>query len=324
MPPPQYKLLVTSSPFNLYSTDNGTHFNVMTRIMSENYINASYTENIPAVLAGFDGIILAEESLAWISLDEIARIENYIDAGGKLLVFADYFFRGTVESANLIINDYGLDMIDEEESGEVIVSRNNIISDKITNGISLLRFWRPSPISNISSVGKILVEKPSDTTKGYIAISRGNGTVIAVGDSLWWCSFLLKNFSYHNNKLFTNMLYERNISPNVAYVDDDFNSSTPGWGYDHFDKIQHSIDAVSKNGTVYVYNGTYYENVDVNKTINLIGENKETTIIDGGGGGNVVYITADWVNISGFTIRNSGSLDAGVKIYYANNVTIKN
>lgn len=30
-------------------------------------------------------------------------------------------------------------------------------------------------------------------------------------------------------------------------------------------------------------NGTYYEHVVVNKIINLIGENKSTTIIDGGG-----------------------------------------
>ena len=91
------------------------------------------------------------------------------------------------------------------------------------------------------------------------------------------------------------------------YVDDDYNSGTPGWGYDHFDKIQDGIDGVAENGTVYVKNGTYYENVVVNKTIDLIGENKETTIIDGGGSGDVVYISADQVKISGFKIKGSGA-----------------
>jgi len=93
----------------------------------------------------------------------------------------------------------------------------------------------------------------------------------------------------------------------TIYIDDDFNSSTSGWQYDHFNRIQDGINAVPENGIVYVYNGIYYENVVVNKTINLIGENKETTIIDGGGRGDVVNITANRVNISNFTISNGFS-----------------
>jgi len=71
-----------------------------------------------------------------------------------------------------------------------------------------------------------------------------------------------------------------NIPEYTVWVDDDYNASIPGWGYDHFDKIQDGIDAVLENGIVYVFNGTYYENVIVNKTIKLNGENKNTTIID--------------------------------------------
>jgi len=44
----------------------------------------------------------------------------------------------------------------------------------------------------------------------------------------------------------------------------------------------------------------------VNKTINLTGEDRDTTIIDGGGNGDVVNVNADWVNMSGFLVRNSG------------------
>jgi len=107
-------------------------------------------------------------------------------------------------------------------------------------------------------------------------------------------------------------------SPDFVYVDDDFDSSTPGWGYDHFDKIQDGIDAVNNYGTVYVYNGIYYENVIVDKTINLIGENRNITTIDGGGTGDVVYVSVELVNITGFTIKNSGNYfsdwnpDAGI------------
>jgi parallel beta-helix repeat protein len=91
----------------------------------------------------------------------------------------------------------------------------------------------------------------------------------------------------------------------IVYVDDDFNSSTPGWQSTHFDVIQDGIDAVTERGTVYVYNGTYYENLLINKTINLIGEDTNTTIIDGNRTGHVITIDTENVNISGFFIMNA-------------------
>ena len=104
--------------------------------------------------------------------------------------------------------------------------------------------------------------------------------------------------------------------PDKVYVDNNFNSSTSGWNVTHFDNIQDGIDAVMENGTVYVFNGTYYENIVVDKTINLIGEDRDTTIIDGGDIGNVVYVTADEANISGFTIQHSGNgtYNTGIRI----------
>ncbi|RLF39433.1 MAG: hypothetical protein DRN21_03570, partial [Thermoplasmata archaeon] len=97
------------------------------------------------------------------------------------------------------------------------------------------------------------------------------------------------------------------LAPLMVYVDDDYTSSTPGWQYDHFDVIQDGINAVAEGGTVNVSSGIYCEHLTVGKTINLMGEDKNTTIIDGGGTGNIISITDDWVNISGFTVTNSGN-----------------
>lgn len=89
----------------------------------------------------------------------------------------------------------------------------------------------------------------------------------------------------------------------ITYVDDDYGPWTRGWGYDHFDNIHDGIDAISgsvKHGKVYVFNGIYQGSLVVNKSIDMVGEDKENTIIDGGN----VKVIANYVKISGFTIKN--------------------
>ena len=83
---------------------------------------------------------------------------------------------------------------------------------------------------------------------------------------------------------------------------------------DNYPTIQKAINAASPGDIIYVRADTYYENAIVNKTIQLIGENRETTIIDGGGL-TVVAVTADDVAIQNFTIRNGFSEgESGIRI----------
>ncbi len=93
------------------------------------------------------------------------------------------------------------------------------------------------------------------------------------------------------------------VSADTIIVDDD---GTPGVDC-NYTIIQWAIDNASVGDTIFVKNGTYYENVVVNKTINLTGEDRDNTIIDGTGVGYVVSITVDWVNITGFLVTNSGN-----------------
>jgi len=72
--------------------------------------------------------------------------------------------------------------------------------------------------------------------------------------------------------------------------------------------IQNTINAAQSGDTIFVHAGTYYENVVVNKTISLIGENRITTIIDGNLTGlHIIDVRASNVLISNFAIRNSGN-----------------
>ena len=59
--------------------------------------------------------------------------------------------------------------------------------------------------------------------------------------------------------------------------------------------------------TIFVEKGVYYEDVIVNKSLSLIGENKSGTIIDGNGTDVVILVKADNVTIRGFTVRNGST-----------------
>lgn len=96
-----------------------------------------------------------------------------------------------------------------------------------------------------------------------------------------------------------------------------------GSGPGNYSTIQSAIDASFSGDTVFVFDDSapYYEKIEINKKINLIGEDKYTTIIDGNGSGDVVLVFADWVNISSFTIRNGGKYN-GISIHSNyNNIT---
>jgi parallel beta-helix repeat protein len=74
--------------------------------------------------------------------------------------------------------------------------------------------------------------------------------------------------------------------------------------------IQKAINAPQTldGHTIFVEAGTYYENVVVNKTVSLIGENSETAVIDGRGMGAVINVMANSVAIEEFTLRNGDGI----------------
>lgn len=81
-------------------------------------------------------------------------------------------------------------------------------------------------------------------------------------------------------------------------VDDD--------GHADFHTIQEAINAANEGDTVLVFSGTYYEHVVANKPLTLIGEEASTTIIDTEEQHVCLDITANYVNVTGFTMQNSG------------------
>jgi len=114
------------------------------------------------------------------------------------------------------------------------------------------------------------------------------------------------------------------------YVNGQYNAQTNGWNIDHFKNISDAIGHSKDNTSIFVYNGTYHENLEINKkNLHLSGENANTTIIYGMGEEDVISILKDGQKISGFTITNSSlnynsDTHAGVDIRSDNNIITHN
>jgi parallel beta-helix repeat protein len=93
-------------------------------------------------------------------------------------------------------------------------------------------------------------------------------------------------------------------------------------GSGNFTTIQEAIDAADTGFKIYVFNGTYHENIVIDKSIVLEGENRNLTIIDGRSAGNAIKVNADSVTITGFTIQKSGNLYPNSGINLSSNFNI--
>lgn len=125
---------------------------------------------------------------------------------------------------------------------------------------------------------------------GIILIFVGAGVITPAADIINKKSNSLKNIPSQGDILIREILY------------------VGGTGPGNYTKIQDAIDDATEGDTIFVFNGTYNEQLIINKSnINLIGEDREITIIDGGGNGIAIDIPADSNNnvVSGLTVRNT-------------------
>ncbi|MCD6456837.1 MAG: right-handed parallel beta-helix repeat-containing protein [Methanophagales archaeon] len=83
------------------------------------------------------------------------------------------------------------------------------------------------------------------------------------------------------------------------------------------DSIQSAVNAANPGDIIIVRDGTYTENVDVNKRLTVRSENGSalTTVRAASTDEHVFHVTADYVNITGFTVENATKLyKAGINL----------
>ncbi|MBW2596917.1 MAG: hypothetical protein JRC93_13310 [Deltaproteobacteria bacterium] len=101
------------------------------------------------------------------------------------------------------------------------------------------------------------------------------------------------------------------------HVGGDFNSSdTP---------IQFAINNATADDSIYVYNGSYNENVDVNKSLTLEGEGANVVNVTAASSDDHVFnVMANNVTINGFNVSGATGDDRAGMYVTANNCNISN
>jgi parallel beta-helix repeat protein len=99
-----------------------------------------------------------------------------------------------------------------------------------------------------------------------------------------------------------------------------------GSGVGNYTRIQDALNNITPGGTVYVFPGTYHEHIVITTSVHLIGDNKDSTIIDGDNEEYVVSLDAGNSTLSGFTIIHSGRTfpEAGVYVKSDKNIVSGN
>jgi parallel beta-helix repeat protein len=125
------------------------------------------------------------------------------------------------------------------------------------------------------------------------------------------CLFVGMSFTSISGNQINNQIIKPLCRGDILYV----GGSGPG----NYTSIQSAIDDASNGDTVYVYDDSspYYENIIVNKSIDLIGEDRDTTTIYGDGNDNcVIELSVNQVIIEEFTIKRSGEdyFNSGINI----------
>jgi parallel beta-helix repeat protein len=89
-----------------------------------------------------------------------------------------------------------------------------------------------------------------------------------------------------------------------------------GSGLGNHSTISEAITNATQGDVIFVYNGTYTENLNIAKKISIIGENKDNTIIQGvSGEERVINIISILVTIQGFTIRGENTDQNGIHVF---------
>ena len=139
------KILWADTPFDGFS---GMSTALLDELIRSHDLDIDFTREIPCNLDLYKIIVLAGDAVCNIWREDVMRLQNFVEAGGRLVVGADAFYRTSVEGLNKIVHTYGFKMLDIEPNREVDVEIHSVQlqTDRQRNlfaGVDRLHFFPP-------------------------------------------------------------------------------------------------------------------------------------------------------------------------------------
>jgi parallel beta-helix repeat protein len=216
-----------------------------------------------------------------------------------------------------------------------MITNNNVLNNT-NHGIYISNSDNNTILDNDLYYNQIGTELDINSQDNLIYHNNFNNTVINAADfgsnnvwdngleGNWWadnpdptdsdgdgiCNLSYSGIGFTDNKPLANEDNDRVLvdDPWFWFIQSGVNFAEPGW-------------------TVYATSSIYLENVTIDKTLTVIGEDRNTTIIDARGNESVVLVDgASYVNVSGFAVTNASNgfylNNSNYCVIYDNNITI--
>ncbi|MFA5772808.1 MAG: right-handed parallel beta-helix repeat-containing protein, partial [Thermoplasmata archaeon] len=336
-----YGVYLSQSIYNKVSSNTFTSIGtgVYTEILSNGHNDITYN----TFTSCSKGVYLYSSNSNTVSYSTFTNCGYGVDIDGS---------SNTVESSTITNSAYNAIMVSSGTSnfiGNTTISNSTNYDFYISTSSAITALnttFNGSKVSCFSS-SKLTVQNYLDVVVRYADLSLIHNAQVDIKDNSVLVASGLTFFGIFNKTLVTDRIYDSSstATENTTTV----SVSYPGWNFQsnnrsvnmstthteyfnatyaaknnntsvQYGTIQSAIDAASAGDTIFVYNGTYYEQLTITKSINLTGESNQNTIIKGTGDSTGIGVSfANYVNVSNLKIDK---FHYGIKLSSSSNNSI--
>ncbi|KAF5410710.1 MAG: hypothetical protein C5S47_05915 [Candidatus Methanogasteraceae archaeon] len=263
----------------------------------------------------------------WLRMDETENPEYCIGNGRDTT--ADYVW-ANVTSCSVFGMGGGSSTASESAPPAILSWWNNRTDDSTLN--LTVATTEPVEFSVVSS------ETGNITWNAADHLSRSNETANSGNQTFLWDK---SGSKYLNVSTANDNGISETLCWNITVTDAELPEPAPmgsgssilvnetGWWYDggafnpNSAPIRSAVGNATDGAHIFVYNGSYTENVVINRPITLEGEGLDMVdVVSADVAGRVFDVGSSWVNISGFSIRGVSDAGTGVYLYEADHCNI--
>lgn len=198
MPKGGSRVLVAESPFETFSAGDPATLDGWRKVVEQARLDVDYRLARPgratfdiAALSRVDVVLAAESALTQLDDIQVANLHGFVCGGGRVIVFANAFYQGTVHGANRVCEAFDL-RIRDSETGDLAqwtADPAGIAKHPLTVGIDEIALHRPSPVEVVEgerAVVLVNLTAPAEQPFAAMVSVASGGEIVAVGESLWW------------------------------------------------------------------------------------------------------------------------------------------